>query len=435
MIFKEALRSLKNSFSKAVFFALTFYLTTTLLFVYFNMAAAATAGKPETFVNEQNLADLTQMLEKGNMANLMMVFVVIMCVIDLVFCNDFFVKNKAKELGVRLICGATYIQLSMYLLIQTVVLMLIAIPLGILTGYGLIFLLNRLLISYGEELLITVTPYAVTEFVTVEFAVIFWTTLLNCGFAYKSGAVLLSGGNIVTMKDRSTYGLGGKKGFRILMTAAGIVLALVPLYTFFRGSGSLAVSMVIGCVGLDRIITDIFLPLLTRRNRKNGISSTERTASNGFLRRDILYSKITVYLLICDLLVILTMLFARENSRLEYLLILVSYISVSILQALTVMFRLETDLTGREKQYSILSKIGTSGKSRSRIMSIEISKYYLFVCFLLVLYGGTALYSLYSSNQADAGQILFLSLAALVPLLITDGMTRLFYGRIVSSVK
>ena len=31
MIFKEALRSLRNSMSKAVFFALTFYITTALL--------------------------------------------------------------------------------------------------------------------------------------------------------------------------------------------------------------------------------------------------------------------------------------------------------------------------------------------------------------------------------------------------------------------
>lgn len=434
MIFKEAMRSLKNSLSKAVFFALTFYITTTLLFVYFNMAYAATLGKPETFVNEQNLADLSQTLEKGNMANLMMVFIVVICAIDLIFCNDFFVKNKAKELAVRLICGATYIQMAMYLLIQTVVLMLVSIPLGIVSGYGLIHLLNSLLASYGEELLITVSSYAVIEFVTVEFVVIFWTTILNCSFAYKSGAVLLAGGNMGEMNDRNTYGLGARMGFRIAVTAAGIVLAVLPLYTFFKGSGSLAVSAVIGCAGLDRVITELFLPFLTRHNRKKGTSSTERITANGFLRRDIQFSRITVYLLICDLLVILTMLFSRENSRLEYLLVLVSFVSVSILQALTVMFRLETDLSSRQKQYSILSKIGTSAEGRKKIMHTEISKYYLFVILMLALYGGTALYSLYASKQADASQILFLSLAALAPLLVTDLLTRLFYSRIISEV-
>ncbi len=125
MIFKEAIRSLKNSFSKAVFFALTFFMTTTLLFVYFNMAYTVTQNKPEVFIDANNLADFGAMLEQGNMSNLLMVFVVIMCAMDLFFCNDFFVKNKAQELAVRLICGATYIQLAMYLLIQTILLMLV----------------------------------------------------------------------------------------------------------------------------------------------------------------------------------------------------------------------------------------------------------------------------------------------------------------------
>ena len=145
MIFKEAMRSLRNSRSKAIFFALTFYITTTLLFVYFNMAAALTGGQPEVYITSANQADLFQLLEKGNAGNLMMVFVVVMCFIDLLFCNDFFVKNKAKELAVRLICGATYIHLALYLLIQTVLLLVISIPLGILTGYGLIGLMNHLL--------------------------------------------------------------------------------------------------------------------------------------------------------------------------------------------------------------------------------------------------------------------------------------------------
>ena len=77
MIFKEAMRSLRNSRSKAIFFALTFYITTTLLFVYFNMEAALTGGQPEVYITSANQADLFQLLEKGNAGNLMMVFVVV----------------------------------------------------------------------------------------------------------------------------------------------------------------------------------------------------------------------------------------------------------------------------------------------------------------------------------------------------------------------
>ena len=78
MIFKEAIRSLKNSRSKAIFFALTFFITTALLFVYFNMAEAA-GTEAEIYFSEFHQADVIQLLSKGNISNLMMVFVVIMC--------------------------------------------------------------------------------------------------------------------------------------------------------------------------------------------------------------------------------------------------------------------------------------------------------------------------------------------------------------------
>lgn len=431
MIFKEAIRSLKNSRSKALFFALTFYITTALLFVYFNMANAATGGEIEVYVSSSNLADLIQMMEKGNAGNLMMVFIVIMCFIDLLFCNDFFVKNKAKELAVRMICGATYIQLAMYLLIQTVLLMVISIPLGIATGYGLIGLMNALLAAQGETLVVTVSSYALVEFFAVILFVVFWTVLLNCSFAYKSGAVLLAGGNMGAMKDRNSYGMVSKPAVQMILNVIGVIAAVLPLYNFFNGSGALAVSMVIGCVGLSRVMDYLFLPLLTRNNRHSGTRNTIGMISNGFLRRDLQFSKITIFLLICDLMIVMTMLFARKNTPLEYLLVVVSYISISVLQSLTIMFRLETDLSGRFQEYHILSQVGVSEADKKKIMHSEVSKFYLIVLLIIAVYAGTAFLSLYRSQQATGGQITLLALSAVLPVLAVDLLTRIYYGQVI----
>ena len=431
MIFKEAIRSLKNSRSKALFFALTFYITTALLFVYFNMANASTGGEIEVYVSSSNLADLIQMMEKGNAGNLMMVFIVIMCFIDLLFCNDFFVKNKAKELAVRMICGATYIQLAMYLLIQTVLLMVISIPLGIATGYGLIGLMNALLAAQGETLVVTVSSYALVEFFAVILFVVFWTVLLNCSFAYKSGAVLLAGGNMGAMKDRNSYGMASKPAVQMILNVIGVIAAVLPLYNFFNGSGALAVSMVIGCVGLSRVMDYLFLPLLTRNNRHSGTRNTIGMISNGFLRRDLQFSKITIFLLICDLMIVMTMLFARKNTPLEYLLVVVSYISISVLQSLTIMFRLETDLSGRFQEYHILSQVGVSEADKNKIMHSEVSKFYLIVLLIIAVYAGTAFLSLYRSQQATGGQITLLALSAVLPVLAVDLLTRIYYGQVI----
>lgn len=434
MIFKEALRSLKNSRSKAVFFALTFFITTALLFVYFNMAEAVPSD-PEVYVSDQNLADMLQLLSKGNISNLMMVFVVIMCAIDLFFTNDFFVKNKAKELAVRMICGATYLQLAGYLLIQTMILLAVSIPLGILCGYGLLQVFNVLLNMGGAEITLRVTSYAMVEFVSVMFFIVGVITILNASFAYKSGAVLLAGGNISAMKKGGGYGVTNTKVFQFILNLIGIAAAVLPLYGFFKSSGGLAVMMVIACVGLERTISCVLLPALSRYNRKKGTASTVEAAANGFLRRDIQFTKITIFLLIGDLMVLLSMLAARQNGPVEQLMIIFTYISISILQSMTIMFRLETDLSSRSREYMILGQLGTPDEMRSAIMHREIRRFYLFVALLCVIYIGTALVSVYISRGASLSQIALLGTSALVPVAAVAVLTIIFYSGMLKNNK
>ncbi len=119
-------------------------------------------------------------------------------------------------------------------------------------------------------------------------------TILNASFAYKSGAVLLAGGNTSAMKKEGGYGVTNTKVFQYLLNLTGIAAAVLPLYGFFKSSGGLAVMMVIACVGLERTISCVLLPALSRYNRKKGTASTVEAAANGFLRRDIQFTKKTV---------------------------------------------------------------------------------------------------------------------------------------------
>ena len=105
MIFKEALRSVRNDLFRAFFFWLTFLLTTVFIFLFFNLSS--------------------EIGEEGVMT-IVTVFMVIVCTVDIFFVNHFYMTSRAKDLAVRLICGATYTYLSFYLLIQVVFLILLA---------------------------------------------------------------------------------------------------------------------------------------------------------------------------------------------------------------------------------------------------------------------------------------------------------------------
>ena len=410
---KEALRSLRNSPANALFFAMTFFLTTALLFSYFHMAAAVSDGMPEVYYDMNHLADLFQMLEKGNAGNLMMVFIVIMCAVDLVFANDFFVKNKAREIGVRLMCGATYIQLAAYLLIQTAVLMAVTIPLGIAAGYSLVVWMRSLL-----DITIPLDGYAWMEFISVMVMIVFWTTALNCSFAYKSGAVLLAGGNMnALMRKEMPYGLRKTRFMEAVYDVVGVIAALFPLVQFYYGGIGLAVGMVIGCVGLDRVLVHIVVPLLTRHNRKRGTRSTASVLRSGFLRRDILFSKFTVYLFLTDILVLLAMM-TRDNSPLEASLVRISYVCICILQAMTILFRLATDISTRHTQYRILDRIGTDETIRKAVPVQETVLYGLFLLLVVLFYGGVASVFILQAGSLQVKDIIFSAVTAVVPAML-----------------
>ena len=95
------------------------------------------------------------------------------------------------------------------------------------------------------------------------------------------------------------------------------------------------------------------------------------------------------------------------------------------------MFRLETDLSGRMQDYHILSQVGVSEAEKNKIMHSEVSKFYLLILAMVIIYAGTAFYSLYRSGQASTSQILLLSAAAILPLLVTDVLTRIYYSQII----
>ena len=112
---KEAFLSIKNDYQRSLFYWLTFFLTTLFIFVFFQIACSPDIGM--SFINAQN-----------NVVTYLCVFVLFLCMFAVFFANDFYVKKKSQELAVQLVCGATFLQLTIYLLSQTIILFVVAVP-------------------------------------------------------------------------------------------------------------------------------------------------------------------------------------------------------------------------------------------------------------------------------------------------------------------
>jgi hypothetical protein len=94
------------------------------------------------------------------------------------------------------------------------------------------------------------------------------------------------------------------------------------------------------------------------------------------------------------------------------------------------MFRLETDLSSRGKEYAILSQIGTESGMRQKIMHAELRRYYLFVLLLVIVYVGMALVSAAFTGGATIGEVSLLGASVIIPLIAVWLITVLYYQTI-----
>lgn len=173
-MFKAAIRSIKDDFSRSLFYWLTFVLTSMFMFLFFNISYNEEVGV--TFINSKN-----------DMATFITVFVVGICMVVIFFANDFFAKKKAKDMAVRLVCGSTYIQIAKFLLYQSAILLVIAIPVGILSAIVSIPIINMILLNcFRTSLVLSFQWDAAFSTALILTVVIFYSTLLNLGYAYRN---------------------------------------------------------------------------------------------------------------------------------------------------------------------------------------------------------------------------------------------------------
>lgn len=416
MILKDAIRSLRNNFSKAVFYWLTFVLTSMFIFIFFNISMSDSVGV--TFINDE-----------GSFATTLTVFVIAVCMVIIFFANDFFVKNKARDLAVRLVCGATYMQLAQYLLIQTFILLAIAIPAGILLALFLIPVLNGILFLLSEGLQISIRFSAVVMTAIILVSVVFWTTYLNLAFAYRNSASSLLNERSVKIRLEFPALAGMKISGRFLQIVFGL-LFIIPLGLFFIQPQSSIGWCVLGMVGFNGSLKHILGPWLNRLLRDDLSDRPQMLAVLGFFRTDILILKSNIILFIVCSVLLASILVSRQRAPMEILLTLLSYVVMSTLLCLAIMFKYSTELSARGSYFRSLSHLGYTSEDCRKIKLQEVSLFYLFVLLVVMLYLCSMFSALISAGmlEASAGGILILFVT--VPMLVCWLATMYYYQRI-----
>lgn len=413
---KDVMNALMHDKIRTFFCWITFTLTSMFIFLFFAVAMSDAVG-------------VTMIQAKSDVPTILMVAAVLLCSIEIVFTNDFFIKNKAKNLAIRLICGATYTQNAGYLLLQTVFILCLALPTGIILGLCAIPLINVILISVMHtDITVTLSFQSILWSILVLSYVIFWTLLLNLSFSYRNSAAQLLNPNAIKMPQSQVFSLSNA-ATKYVMKVLHLILWIAPLLLFYYDKSLVLVCTIASLAGYAMVLTDFFLPLLDTYIHQK-IDQKNTLIALGLFRNDLKVLKINILLFIIASTLLISLLTSTENPIYQ-MLVLITYISMNCLLALTIMFKYANEMSDRIIKFKTLSHIGYLQSDIKKIIRKEVFALYTFITISILIYLINIFATLYLGGMLEMNHIWILIVGSITPIVLCGLISLLFYRRTV----
>lgn len=358
-LLKVSLKSLKTDFSRSLFYFLAFLLTTIFIFSFFNLAFNPSAGI------ELGAGDNTLTTPIATLV----ILVAMLCVF---LANDFYVSHKAKEVSIILLSGASVYQAGIFLFIQSFIIMIFAIPLGFIIGYALIPFVNMIFASafvYQGDLFYLSKETIIATTIILLFEV-GWCTLLNMGYCYRSSInKMLSTGTKIEW-----YGFKKRNIKEVLY----ILLYCLPFGLFIVSEDVMSFAFVamIGAIGVYGIIKKVIPNYLIKQQKTSSLENANQLIIYGFLHYDLQKVFMLALMIMISSIILMAMIIYNINTPIVSMISLVSYGSVMILMALTIVFKIAMELHTRKKPFQNLRYLGFFKKDLKSIMNKEMIYFY-----------------------------------------------------------
>lgn len=417
---KDALRSIKDDFSRSLFYWLTFVLTSFFMFLFFHLSYSDIVGV--TLIDSQN-----------TIATVLTVFVIAICMIVIFFANSFYVKKKAQSIAIRLVCGGTYFQIVQYLLFQTGILLLLAIPIGIILACLCMPILNLVLRNYlySSHFLRIRYDAVVSTTVILLFEVI-WCTILNLGYTYRHSIKdLLDDGKIQVKFALPSF-------FQIPLSVkkwGSVLLFIVPVLLFYvYGSEpkNLLFLSIIGMFGLYMNIDYFVIPQMNTYLQTKWIHQKLKMIYGGMLRSDFMLMKKNIILLVVSAVLILSMLIFSLQNPTEVMLAMISFIVMNVLLSLSIMFCYSMEIVGRRKMMKTIARLGYMKDDQEKMIRYEVIGFYCFVMGVSLIYILNILIILYIHQFLHIYFIFVLFISFVIPLVFSGFVNYRYYMKMIS---
>lgn len=120
--FYFSLKMLKKEVRESIIYMMILTLTIAIAFLFFNIIDHSYLMKQfdQDIINAQNI----------HFSSVLSLIVIAFCAFMIIFANNFYISKKTKEIAIMTMSGSRFIDITLYLFYQNIVMSLVAFLLG-----------------------------------------------------------------------------------------------------------------------------------------------------------------------------------------------------------------------------------------------------------------------------------------------------------------
>lgn len=414
--FKFACKMLKREKKNAISYGLTVLFTLVVSFIFFNI------------MNNDSLMDQTAASSGGSfqqvsvpLSSIIAIVVILFCALMMMYANSFFCTHKTKEFAILAMSGSNFIDTTLYLFYQEVIISLIALPLGYIFGILGSFGVNHLMYSYMHlhKSIFNIPLRAYTD-TLMTMAILFFTTMLvDSGFVYRH--------DIQTLLQDSHEVVNTKKFPRWLPPFI-YVLAIVLLITTPYTPTGFIFPCFVGGFGAAYVLSQT-IPGLLKKIKNKYLTNTLNLISYSHLSTSLSNSSMLILVYVVTNVCMSALIIAQRNSPREWMTAIIAYVVMTILLSITIMYKYASETVKRKKSFSNLYKIGCTKKKITSYIRKEVICFYTLLVVVPLVYLVIVMIQVYMHNSDTLGLIMMLFGVDCIPQFILAIITYHIYKK------
>lgn len=344
-------------------------------------------------------------------------FMILMCVILMVYASNYFIRIKSREMGLLILSGLSTFKVFGYMLVQ----MLVIVVVFALVGLVIFMIANPLIqavlyyILQIDASIFYINYEALLQGLAIVVAIIFTIMLANTGFLVKTGIIeLLENHNIISYK-RDVRTIKPPKCLWVFIYGFG----LLCMYTGNNEVGGYILFSLIGALGAYGLFRHYLPDYYHKRVLKqtaNPVRFLVKEDTNLLMQQ----SKSFIAIVMLVMIGMVPFVCGSYDDQVLHFEMHMAFIIANILLSLTLVNRFKIDYIQRDEHFFGVFKLGFCREEINEIYKKEVISYFNHIWVLSIIYIINTFILFYLNQGLNVMTMIIIIFEYAIPYLVAE---------------